>query len=218
MVSYLYYPGVGNKNCKIYTFDELYSCIEERIKNGYLGVCMLPSVYEYIDSRPDMDTNEIAKGVVDGIKKHKIVRHLSIDIELQTRKFKAIEEENEDIFIEFTGAYGPFDTYEEANKFKNKYETIFNISKYDKKIEFYNYILNEINRTYKAYTKEVDDIIHYWFRPEGPRITSLYIDVFHNGFENIIRRMVNYERKLITLNRNIRICKNKRDRKLNRLF
>jgi hypothetical protein len=218
MVSYFYYPGVGNNRCKIYMYDELYNCIEERIKNGYLGVCVLPSVYEYIDKRPNMDIKDLATEVMTLIKEGKLVKHLIGDVEIQTRKFKAIEEENEDIFLEFTGAYGPFHTYEEANEFKMDYESKHNISKYDRKIAFYNYILNEINRTYKLYNKEVDDIIHYWFRPEGPRITSLYIDIFHNGFESVIQKTTEYERKLISLNRNIRICKNKRNRKLKKLF
>ena len=126
---YFYYPGVGNKESKIYTPNELYQCIMTRILSGYPPVCMIPSVKEFVNGN-----DENKKFVQEKLRKGELKKYKSGDIIPQKETFYRIDFNKESRgkqMIAFFGrvdyslknfckAYGPFDNIESLRGFKEK--------------------------------------------------------------------------------------------------
>ena len=118
--NFFYYPGVGNKETKIYTPDELYHCILARISAGYPAVCSIPSLREYVAENEELCQSEqyikekLQKGEIKKYKKELIIaqretfNYIDFDKISRGNLIKAYVSMTNNSLKNFTQAYGPF--------------------------------------------------------------------------------------------------------------
>lgn len=208
---YFYYPGVGNKESKIYTPMELYQCILTRILCGYPAVCMIPSVKEFINEEGDNKTL-----IQEKLNKGELKKYTSDYIIPQKETFYRINFERESRgkqMIAFFGrvdyslknfckAYGPFDTMGSLEGFKEKYEELILPHIIDE--EKYNFSAKKWLDRLDLLWKQINQIDNDWFSDFGPMITPLYLDVFHKGYEIITDYVIGYEKQIHFYNSKMR--------------